>query len=170
MLLFDFRKHLFRIVRQNDLYHPLHVISGVNSGHAEKWARKKQVRKGALPTENEEVSLEEKRKDERFDLCLNAKILVLSGTEAGRSPVISLFTKDICLGGAFFTTSKPLPVGTEVSVEMVLPLHMLKTLKEEKALLQVEKGIVLRHEPNGMAIAFQKGREIAHQEHNITIH
>ena len=59
---------------------------------------------------------------------------------------------------------KRLPLGTEVRIQIVLPLHMLKTVEEKKALLRVEKGVVLRHESNGMAIAFEKGCEIAHPE------
>ena len=119
---------------------------------------------GQLPPEGREIPMGEKRKDERFDLCLSATILVISKNVAEKGKVLHLLTKDICLGGSFFVTSKLLPVGTEVRIQIVLPLHMLKTVRERKALLRVEKGVVLRHESNGMAIEFEKGREIAHPE------
>ena len=113
--------------------------------------------------------MDEKRRDERFDLSLNATLMVIGKKTADKDQIIHLSTKDICLGGAFFTTTKPLPLGTEVRIQMVLPLHMLKTLKEKKALLRVEKGIVLRHEADGMAIVFEKGCDIAHLK-PITLH
>jgi hypothetical protein len=101
----------------------------------------------------------DERKDERFDLCLIAKIGVVSKKEAEESKILILSTKDICLGGTFIPTPDPLPIGTEVRIQIVLPLN-LKTIKEDQALLSVEKAVVLRQEPHGMAIAFMKGRDI----------
>ena len=113
--------------------------------------------------------MEERRKDERFDLRLSATTMVISKKAAEEGKFLHLLTKDICLGGAFFSTSKRLPVGTEVRIQIVLPLHMLKTVKKRKALLRVEKGVVLRHQSKGMAIAFERGCEIVHPE-SFSIH
>jgi hypothetical protein len=106
----------------------------------------------------------EKREDERFDLSLGATLMVIPKSAAKKKKMHHLMTKNICMGGAFFPTSKCLPLGTKVKIQIVLPLHMLKTVKEKKALLQVEKGVVIRHESDGMAVAFEKGFEIVHQE------
>ena len=111
-----------------------------------------------------ESSMKDRRKEERFDLCLGAMIMVIPKNAAKKKKIQHLLTKNICMGGAFFSTSKGLPVGTKVKIQLVLPLHMLKTVKEKKALLQVEKGVVLRLESDGMAIAFEKGFEIVHLE------
>jgi len=101
----------------------------------------------------------ERRKMQRFLLEIPAKIEVISaGKQKG---TIEVLTNDICAGGAFFKTQKPLPEGTQVKIDMVLPLEHLKKLSEEynRAYIKVS-GTVLRTEPSGMAVSFDEDYEL----------
>ena len=101
----------------------------------------------------------EKRKMQRFRLEIPAKIEVISaGQQKG---TIEVLTSDICAGGAYFQTRKPLPEGTQVKIDMVLPLEHLKKLSEEynRAYIKVS-GTVLRTEPSGMAVSFDEDYEL----------
>jgi hypothetical protein len=103
----------------------------------------------------------EQRKLERFDLSLPASIRVTALNREREEEKINLRTKNICQGGAFFRTARPLPEGKEVRIDLVLPLNRLKfrKIKEERSHVWV-KGVVLRSEPDGMAISFRKGYKI----------
>ena len=98
----------------------------------------------------------EKRKFQRFDLALPARVEVLDQMTIEEKPLLTLATKNISQGGAFFPTSSPLPEGTEVKVDLVLPLNGLDKIKEDRSYMQV-KGRVLRSDPDGMAISFREG-------------
>ena len=100
----------------------------------------------------------EKRKLERFDLQLPAKIEPVNreGEE-----ILDLMTSDISSGGAFFHTDQPLPEGTDVKIDLVLPMDELKKLQDEYHQVNIEiKGTVLRSDPGGMAIYFNKDYSI----------
>ncbi|MDY6850631.1 MAG: PilZ domain-containing protein [Thermodesulfobacteriota bacterium] len=99
-----------------------------------------------------------KRKMERFDLELPAR--VIKAEENQDSESIDLLTSDICAGGAFFQTDQPMPVGTEVKIDLVLPLDELKKIEGKKALIKVN-GAVIRVTKDGMAICFEEGFEIS---------
>lgn len=101
----------------------------------------------------------EKRRLERFDLVLPAAIEFINEHHDER--MINLFTTNICSGGAYFHTNQPLPEGTQVKIDLVLPLDKLRKLKKEhkKAFIKVN-GKVLRTESEGMAICFDKGYQI----------
>jgi hypothetical protein len=101
--------------------------------------------------------MKEKRKFERFDLELRAKVEVLAPNQG--KEVLFLMTKNICEGGAFFPTPQPLSEETDVEAHLVLPLNRFKKIPKNSAHLRV-KGTVLRSEPGGMAIRFQKGYKI----------
>ena len=101
-----------------------------------------------------EKGIEEKRTQERFDLEIPAKIeLRTSGEE---KEVLDLLTSNICSGGAFLHTVQPLPAGTPVKIDLILPLPKLKELKDDyqQAFIAVT-GTVLRSESTGMAICFE---------------
>ncbi|MGD9033577.1 MAG: PilZ domain-containing protein [Desulfobacteraceae bacterium] len=101
----------------------------------------------------------EKRKMQRFRLEIPAKIEVISaGKQKG---TIEVLTSDICAGGAYFQTRKPLPEGTQVKIDMVLPLEHLRKLSEEynRAYIKVS-GTVLRTESSGMAVSFDEDYEL----------
>ena len=68
---------------------------------------------------------------------------------------------NVCSGGAYFRTAQPLPVGTEISAHLVLPLEKLKKLPRTFAKVQIHlTGKVLRAEPNGMGVCFDKDYQI----------
>ena len=99
----------------------------------------------------------EKRKLERFDLGIPAKIEVLPWDQKREEDVLDLMTSDISSGGAFFHTSQPLPEGTEVKIDLVLPLDRLKELKEDCDQVYIRiTGTVLRSESEGMAVYFNE--------------
>jgi hypothetical protein len=103
--------------------------------------------------------MDEKRKLERFDLQVPVKIEVVKrDREKG---MLDLLTSNICSGGAFLHTNQPLPKGTEVKIDLVLPIDKLR--KIEKGVHQVYikvKGTVQRTESAGMAISFDEDYQI----------
>jgi len=99
----------------------------------------------------------ERRKMERFTLQLPAKLAMVA--EDSEQAILELLTSDVCAGGAFFQTGQPLPPGTEVKIDLVLPLDELKKLEGKKALIKV-KGAVVRTTRDGMAIAFNEHFDI----------
>jgi hypothetical protein len=93
----------------------------------------------------------EKRKVERFDLQLEAFISrpgEVSEPESG-----SLLTRDISMNGVFLITDRPLPVGSKVSVDMILTLTGTKKPDSQKAWIKAS-GKVLRTDSQGMAVCF----------------
>jgi hypothetical protein len=101
------------------------------------------------------LNIKEKRTLQRFDLEIPAKIE--STTSGQEKRLLNLLTSNICSGGAFFHTTQPLPEGTQVKIDLVLPLDKLKQLKDDckQAYIKVT-GRVLRSESEGMAILFDK--------------
>ncbi len=99
-----------------------------------------------------------KRKLERLPLELPARIFV--GGERQEADFLDAVTSDISAGGAFFHTDTPLPVGTEMYVDLILPLDELKKIKGKKASIKV-KGAVVRTGVGGMAISFDKKYRIS---------
>ena len=96
----------------------------------------------------------DKRKLERFDLELPATIELLTSDQ--EKSLLNLLTTNICSGGAYFHTTQPLPEGTQVKIDLVLPLDKLRKLKDEhkQAYIKVT-GTVLRSKSEGMAIFFK---------------
>ena len=104
--------------------------------------------------------MEEKRKLERFDLSIPARIEPM--TPCQEQETLDLLTSDICSGGAFFHTSQPLSEGTQVKIDLVLPLDKLKKLKDDCSHAYIKvTGTVLRSESTGMAICFDEDYQIS---------
>lgn len=101
-----------------------------------------------------------KRKLERFPLKLPARILVDDNGNGAGAASLEAITSDISAGGAFFYTDTPLPVGTQMHVDLILPLDELKKIKGKKAKIKV-KGAVVRTGEQGMAISFDKKYRIS---------
>jgi len=99
----------------------------------------------------------ERRRLERFSLKLPAKVSIVQNDS--NEAILELLTSDVCAGGAFFQTGQPLPPGTEVRIDLVLPLDELKKLEGKKALIRVS-GAVVRTTSDGMAIAFNEHFDI----------
>ena len=96
----------------------------------------------------------ERRRLERFDLQVPAKIEVLSS--ADMVPVTELLTKDICAGGAYFPTKLPLAAGTKVKLDILLPLRSVSAIPDNTRGLIKVNGTVIRSGPAGMAIGFRR--------------
>jgi len=99
----------------------------------------------------------ENRKMERFSLDLAGLLSINGKSEQGLQ---KLQTIDICAGGALFQTSETVPLGTEISVDLVLPLDRFKEIKTKRALIEV-RGKVIRKENNGMAVCFESWYKIS---------
>ena len=101
----------------------------------------------------------EKRKLERFNLEVLAtvSITVADGVEEK----LDLKTKDVCSGGAYFRTGQSFPIGTEMQINLVLPLEKFKTLPDhcEKVVVNLS-GKVLRIEPDGIGVSFDETYDI----------
>ena len=106
-----------------------------------------------------EEKMRNQRKIERFDLELPATIELLDVDQERK--VYNLLTKNVCSGGAYFYTPQPLPEGTQVKIDLVLPLDKFKKLQDEhkQAYIKVT-GKVLLSESEGMAICFDKDFQI----------
>jgi len=101
----------------------------------------------------------EQRRLERFDLEVPAEIEVV--TSAQKRDTLNLSTSNICSNGAFFRTKKPLPEGTDVRMDLILPFEKPKKPKNEWLRARIKiTGKVLRSESNGMAIGFNKNYQI----------
>ena len=104
------------------------------------------------------MQIVEKRKLERFDLNIPAKIQVVSD---GEKEEMKLTTRNICSGGAFFRTTQPLPVGTEITIDLVLPLGKFQKLKDIKKQVSINlTGKVLHAETTGMGVCFDEEYQI----------
>ena len=99
----------------------------------------------------------ENRKMERFSLDLAG---LLSANGRSKEGVWKLQTIDICAGGALLHTNEDVPLGTEISVDLILPLDRFKEIKTKNALIEVS-GKVIRKGNNEMAVCFNDGYKIS---------
>jgi hypothetical protein len=101
----------------------------------------------------------DKRTLERFDLELPATIELLTSDQ--EKSLVNLLTTNICSGGAYFHTRQPLPEGTQVKIDLVLPLDKLKKLKDDCKQAYIKAtGTVLRSESEGMAMSFDEDYQL----------
>ena len=99
----------------------------------------------------------ENRKMERYSLNLAGLLSIKGRSNQG---AWKLQTSDICAGGALFQTTENVPLGTEISVDLILPLDRFKEIKCKKTLIEVS-GKVIRKKKNGMAVRFADGYKIS---------
>ena len=95
----------------------------------------------------------EKRKMERFSLELATYLSIVNKGEKRKS--LKFITRNICSGGAFFKTEKPLSIGTDVKLNIILPLDKFKNVKNKRSSIYVS-GSVIRTNEKGMAICFDE--------------
>lgn len=91
------------------------------------------------------------RRMERFTLELPSEVRLDGGGDGAEA--LKIETVNVCAGGAFYKTDQILPEGTEVNVDLILPLDHLKDMEGKRTLIQVT-GVVIRTEAGGMAIRF----------------
>ena len=95
----------------------------------------------------------EKRKMDWFSLELPALIFTIDASEKAKA--FEVMTKNICAGGAFLQTNKPLSVGTDVKMDLILSLDNLQEMGGRRSRIDVS-GSVVRTESQGMAVCFDK--------------
>ena len=100
----------------------------------------------------------EKRKMARFDLKIPVYLSVTDKSNKHES--LKFITTNICSGGAFFKTEKPMSVGTDVKLDIILPLGKFNNVKDKISHIEVS-GSVIRTDQQGMAICFDKGHKIS---------
>lgn len=101
----------------------------------------------------------ERRKYERFELVVPAKIETLARTAKKRK--ISLKTVNVCAGGAFFRTDAVLDEGTKVRVELLLSYNAQNAVRNIRGTRIRMLGTIMRSRDNGMAIRFSDDYVIA---------
>jgi len=97
-----------------------------------------------------------KRRLERFRLEIPANLLMMNRDE---SQSFQFLTGNICSGGAFLYTNQKIPIGTEINVELVIPVRKLKRINADNVLIKVN-GAVIRNEENGIAVCFDNNYKI----------
>ena len=96
------------------------------------------------------------RQLERFPIEIPATLRM--SDNPGEEP-IEVRTKDVCSGGAFFHATQTVPVGTEVAVDLVLPIGELKKIDADNVLIKVD-GSVIRITDEGMVVRFNSKYQI----------
>ena len=97
--------------------------------------------------------MENQREFERFDLKVPAMVGIVGGE--GSEEEMSLFTDNICAGGAYLAkaTDKPLSKGTKIQMSFVLNIAKLKELLDSDCQVRVS-GEVVRSDEEGIAVRF----------------
>ena len=98
------------------------------------------------------------RKVARFDLELTACLSATDNGEKGKS--IELMTRNICTGGAYFLTDRPISKGTEVEMDLILEINRFHKLGSRQSHIHVS-GSVIRTDEHGMAVCFDRKYKIS---------
>jgi len=80
--------------------------------------------------------------------------LRLAATIESKDRNVKVLTRDISSIGAYFDSENNIPVGSEVDLEVYLPVEELKELKSGSAKMKVS-GTVVRVEEGGVAVLFK---------------
>ena len=108
--------------------------------------------------------MKDRRSLERFKLKLPARIELDPHHGQIRQETLSLWTTDICAGGAFFSRKNSLPKGTRVKIDLVLPINRQEASGGEGANIKVG-GLVCRSDTEGMAIRFNENYQMMPLSH-----
>lgn len=99
----------------------------------------------------------ERRQTERFDLKLPALVSMMD--ENQKLVNCEVVTRDISSEGAFFLNCKPITVGSDVKVNLMLLLEDRYKLKKEKIHIDIQ-GRVVRTDEHGIAVCFDRKYKI----------
>ena len=103
--------------------------------------------------------MEERRRLERFELNVPARVLAKSGSS--KTEEYDLATRDLSSAGAYLYSSQPLLEGTSVKMEFLISFGALKSFAGDNRSAQVKvKGQVIRSDSNGIAIRFDSRYKI----------
>ena len=95
----------------------------------------------------------EKRRNDRYDLLMPIHLSPSDGAGAPGGFVAE--TRNISSTGALIHTSKTLPVGTEVEMELFLDVRRLLEMVGEKRRVKVRlEGRVVRNHDGAIAVSF----------------
>ena len=94
-----------------------------------------------------------KRAHERYPLEVNIRIGPAFECDPEEQECYQ--TINVSAGGALLRTSKPLPVGTELTIELELPLEVIQNMLTKRAKIMLN-GSVVRLEDDGMAVSFDR--------------
>lgn len=108
------------------------------------------------------MAVMKKRMLQRYNMEVPVTLSFSSAKKKQNS--LELMTRNICSGGAFLETTSPLPLGTPVNLDLVLPLEKFKKIQSKKAHIALS-GEVIRAEKNGMAICFHDNFSISPISH-----
>jgi hypothetical protein len=87
-------------------------------------------------------------------MSLEIPALLHAADEQGSEPR-ELVTDNICTGGAYFRTSRPMRVGTAVTMEMLIPIDPFRKAETEQTHYALA-GTVVRCDGKGMAVCFER--------------
>ena len=104
--------------------------------------------------------IREKRKVERFDLQVETIVNVHNDAKVDIHPM--LLSRDISCAGVFLDTKNPLPIGTEVDLDLLLSQHELGNQSKDERINISTSGKVVRTNEQGMAVEFDKLYKVSH--------
>ena len=104
------------------------------------------------------LNVSDRREIARFPMELPAWISVINVSE--QPNFFEAVTRDVCSKGAFIQTDQLLPVGTEVEMNLMLSLNKPPRIETRHSRIDVS-GSVVRTEPQGIAICFNKNYQIS---------
>lgn len=101
-----------------------------------------------------------RRKQDRYDLRVDARLKIYDTSGLLIDKHESLCTiRNICAGGAYIDTDRPLQVGTKVDVNFQLSFQNGSDTGKQSSV--AVSGHVVRNEPVGMAVQFSKNYQIS---------
>jgi len=115
---------------------------------------------------------DEKRIQQRFTLNLQAK-MTYSFDDSSNGESISTVAANISSSGAFLETDRQLPLSSRVNLEFILVFEDLKKLKvvasvdilrklaQGKQVWVQATGVVIRQDPNGVAVIFDQNYQLS---------
>ena len=100
------------------------------------------------------MSLEERRRSERFSLGVPLTIQWTNGSEKRQAHAV---TQDVSSGGVYFLLPEAIPDGTVVEIEMTLPSQItLGTPVRVRCLGRIRRCVLKPGESTGMATMIEK--------------
>jgi hypothetical protein len=94
--------------------------------------------------------MEERRKYERFQLALPARLEIDNSV---KKEIFVSQTRNISTAGAFLLTRRRFSEGTRFRLELTVPSDRIKEITGAQSVIKV-KGVVVRSTPDGIAICF----------------
>ena len=95
--------------------------------------------------------MDERRSMQRFDLQLKSHLFSTRTTEAPDKT--ETVTSNICAGGAYFKTTVPFSIGTELEIDLFWPPKNGANINYRPGLIKLS-GKVIRTDSKGIAVSF----------------